>query len=404
MAGSSTTESHESHKPPVGFLELFFDLVFVASTMVLSNEFSQNPSWGLAGQCSLMFALLWLLWFHMTVLMNVERQDDLGQRGIVFALMFVIFVTTLIFVRRDSSADLVGLGYLLAVLIVAFAHQRATKMPDPIGTWARSRRNRLLAAGVVMSFGVLIPDGPDAFLYGLAFLLLVVPTSLSGQAGRPVPAIDAHHLSERAALLTLIVLGESLVKAALVISSGSIVFFDGVALVVMFVILFGLYSTYFDDVPEAGIQPGALAGELWLLAHLILQLSIVALAVGISKFLQVGDAGIPSKAVVILMVAYVGIFAGLAFISLNDRRVPSSTTVGVHVGTAVLAGVAGWLTLQINWLVPSFYLLFLAGLTVANALLSWRVRLTTTVPHESDETSPALIQPTSPTNALEGSS
>jgi len=224
------------------------------------------------------------------------------------------------------------------------------------------------------------------------------------QAGRPVPAIDAHHLSERAALLTLIVLGESLVKAALVISSGSIVFFDGVALVVMFVILFGLYSTYFDDVPEAGIQPGALAGELWLLAHLILQLSIVALAVGISKFLQVGDAGIPSKAVVILMVAYVGIFAGLAFISVNDRRVPSSTTVGVHVGTAVLAGVAGWLTLQINWLVPSSYLLFLAGLSVANALLSWRVRLTTTVPHESDETSPAFNQPTSPTNALEGSS
>lgn len=402
MAAQPTTESHESRKPPVGFLELFFDLVFVASTMILSNEFSQDPSWVLAGQCSLMFALLWLLWFHMTVLMNVERQDDLGQRGIVFALMFVIFVTTLVFVRRDSSTDLVGLGYLLAVLIVAFAHQRATKLDDPIGAWARSRRNRLLAAGVVMSIGVLTPDGPDAFLYGLAFLLLVVPTSLSSQAGRPVPAIDSHHLSERAALLTLIVLGESLVKAALVISSGSIVFFDGVTLVVMFVILFGLYSTYFDDVPEAGIQPGALAGELWLLAHLILQLSIVALAVGISKFLQVGDAGISSKAVVILMVAYIGIFSGLAFISVNDRRTPSFSTVGVHVGTAALAGVAGWLTLGINWIVPSVYLLFLAGLTVANALLSWQVRLRTTVLHEGDEPHSALTQPTSPTNAPEG--
>ena len=404
MSAQFTRESHESEKPPVGFLELFFDLVFVASIMLISNEFSRDPSWVLAGQCSLMFALLWLLWFHMTVLMNVERQDDLGRRGIVFALMFVIFVTTLVFVRRDSTVDLVGLGYLLAVLIVAFAHQRATKLDDPIGAWARSRRNRLIAAGVVMSFGVLTPDGPDAFLYGLSFLLLVVPTSLSRQAGQPVPAIDAEHLSERAALLTLIVLGESLVKAALVISSGSIVFFDGVTLVVMFVVLLGLYSTYFDDVPEAGIKPGALAGELWLLAHLILQLSIVALAVGISKFLQVGDAGIPSKAVVILMVSYIGIFGGLAFISLNDRRVPSFSTVGVHLGTVVLAGVAGFLTLGINWLVPSVYLLFLAGLTVANALLSWRVRLTTTVPHESHETSPALTHPTSPTNALEGSS
>jgi hypothetical protein len=74
----------------------------------------------------------------------------------------------------------------------------------------------------------------------------------------------------------------------------------------------------------------------------------------------------------------------------------------VHVGTAVLAGVAGWLTLGINWIVPSIYLLFLAGLTVANALLSWQVRLTTTVLHESDEPHSALTQPTSPTNALEG--
>jgi hypothetical protein len=134
-----------------------------------------------------------------------------------------------------------------------------------------------------------------------------------------------------------------------------------------------------------------------------LQLSIVALAVGISKFLQVGDAGIPSKAVVILMVAYIGIFGGLAFISVNDQRVPSYSTVGVHLGTALLAGVDGYLTLGINCLAPSAYLLFLAGLSVANAVLSWRVRLTTTVPHESDETSPALTHPTSPTNAPEGS-
>ncbi|CAB4616093.1 unannotated protein [freshwater metagenome] len=403
MAGSSTTEGQNSLKPPVGFLELFFDLVFVASTMVLSNEFSHDPSWLLAGQCALMFALLWLLWFHMTVLMNVERQDDLGQRGIVFALMFVIFVTTLVFVGRDSRIDLVGFGYLLSVLLVAFAHQRVTKMADPIGAWARSRRNRLLAAGVVMTFGVVIPDGPDAVLYGLAIILLVIPTSLSAQTGRPVPAIDAHHLSERAALLTLVVMGESLVKAALVISSGSIMLFDGVSLVVMFVILFGLYSSYFDDVPKAGIRPGALAGELWLLAHLILQLSIVALAVGISKYLQVGDAGVPLKAVVILMVAYIGIFAGLAFIGVNDQRVPRFSTVGVHLGTAVLAGVAGWLTLGINWLTPSVYLLFLAVLSVANALLSWRVRLSTTVLYENDHSLSAPIGQVVPTNALEGS-
>ena len=77
--------------------------------------------------------------------------------------------------------------------------------------------------------------------------------------------------------------------------------------------------------------------------------------------------------------------------------------MGVHLGTAVLAGVAGWLTLGINWLTPSVYLLFLAVLSVANALLSWRVRLSTTVLYENDHSLSAPIGQVVPTNALEGS-
>jgi hypothetical protein len=77
--------------------------------------------------------------------------------------------------------------------------------------------------------------------------------------------------------------------------------------------------------------------------------------------------------------------------------------VGVHLGTAILAGLAGWLTLAVIWLDPGVYLLFLAGLSVANALLSWRVRLTTTVIRESDDSDSASIDQSLPIDALEGS-
>ena len=78
--------------------------------------------------------------------------------------------------------------------------------------------------------------------------------------------------------------------------------------------------------------------------------------------------------------------------------------VGVHLGTAVLAGVAGWLTLAVIWLDPGVYLLFLAGLSAVNALLSWRVRLTTTVVRESDDSHSASIDQSLLIDALEGSS
>ncbi len=379
MTGGSDEATTKHAGPPVGFLELFYDLIFVASTMVLSNEFAHDPTWSSARNCGLMFAILWLLWFHTTVLMNVERRDDLGQRGLIFGQMFLIFVATLVFVQRDATVDLVGAVYLIAVLLVAYAHHRLIDLPDPVGGWARSRRNRLVAAGLIMLVGIVIPDGPDSVLYAAAILLLVVPTSLVAEEGRPVPEIDAHHLAERAALLTLIVMGETFVKSALVISTGSIAAYDVIALVVLFVILFGLFSAYFDDVPKAGIRPGALSGEMWLLAHFLLQLAIVALAVGVSKYLQIGDSPVPAKAVVILMIAYVGIFLGLGLISTFDQRVPRWSTVRVHCAAAGIALACGIATLMLDPVTPGMFLIALALVSIGDALMSQRARRNTIV-------------------------
>jgi len=367
------------HAPPVGFLELFYDLVFVAATMVLSNEFAHDPTWAQAGTCALMFSLLWLLWFHTTVLMNIERRDDLGQRGLVFAQMLLIFMATLTFVDREiASVDAVGGIYLLAVLVVAYAHHRIRDAAPPIGDWAAARRNRLVLAGLVMAIGILVPDGPDLVLYGLAIVLLLVPTSLTVR-GLPVPPVDEHHLSERAALLTLIVMGESFVKTALVVTAGAITGWDVLAIITMFVVLFGFFSAYFDDVPKAGLRDGALFGELWMLSHLVLQVSIVGIAVGISKYLQIGEGSVPPVAVVVLMVAYVGIYAGLALIGEFDRRVPRAGMVTLHAATAAAALAGGLLTLAIEPITPGTYLLTLAAFSILNAFVGERLRARTTV-------------------------
>lgn len=392
---SQTHLEQEHPAQTVPFLELFYDLVFVASTMVLSNEFSHSVNWHVAGTCSLMFILLWLLWFHTTVLMNVERRDDLGQRGLVFAQMFMIFVTTLAFIDSSiSDIDLVGAGYLVAVLIVAYGHHRIVELPDPVGGWARARRNRLALAGAVVFAGILLPDGIDWALYAIAIVLLVLPTSFATWRGRPVPPVDEHHLAERAALLTLIVMGEAFVKSALVISSGSITGWDLIALAVLFVILFGLFASYFDDIPRAGIRSGDLSGEMWLLAHLVLQLSIVVLAVGVSKFLQVGDAGVPTKSIVILMVAYSGIFIGLALIGLCSRRSKHVEMLVLRLVTAAIAALGGLAAISIEAFTPGEYLLLLAALSSVHSLLAARLRVRSTIVGEPATSS----DPDDPTN------
>jgi len=394
--GAETT--HHEYSAPVGFLELFYDLVFVAATMVLSNWLSHTPSWQDAGTGVLMFVLLWLLWFHTTMLMNVERSDDLGQRALVFAQMFVIFLSALAFVdHAERTVDIVGITYPIAVLLVAWLFHRARATDGPAGIWLLAHRNRLLFAAAVMVIGTFVEGEGDALLSILAIALLVFPTRRRVRRATQ-SVLDAHHLTERAALLTLVVLGEAFVKTALVISAGEIDLWDASAVAVMFAILFGVFSLYFDDVPRAGIRSGTLAHELWLLAHIVLQVSIVALAVGVSKYLQTGGDNAPDSAVVIVMIAFVGIMAGLAIIAAFDRRVPRVPMLLSRLVAIVITIVCAIVTLRVDSFVPGTFLLELGVLSLAMGVISWRLRLRTTV--ESPEPLD-LLEPFEPPIALD---
>lgn len=366
--GSSETNAAQS--TPVGFLELFYDLVFVASTMVLSNEFTRDPTWNSAGLCALMFVLLWLLWFHTTVLMNVDRRDDLAQRGLMFVQMFVIFVVTLEFVDRTTTdPDFVGLGYMIGVFVLALAYHRVRNRPGGTGEWAKGRRNRLLLAGLAMIVAFVIPDGIDFLVWAVAIMLLVVPTSAAHSRGLPVEAIDEHHLMERAALLTLIMMGEAFVKVALVVAAGTLTATDIVTIAVMFIVLFSLFAVYFDDIPKAGIHPGILAGESWLLAHLVMQLGIVALAIGMSKYIQVENGHVHDVAIVVLTVAFVAIFGGLTVIGLLGMRAPKRGLLILRLATVALALGGGFVAWNVYAVSSQMFVVFLAVLAVVHAVI-----------------------------------
>ena len=392
MSDDPSTSAQE-HSAPVGFLELFYDLVFVASTMVLSNEFTRDPSWKSAGLCALMFVLLWLLWFHTTVLMNVDRRDDLRQRGLMFVQMFVIFVITLEFVDRTTTdPDFVGLGYLVGVFVLALAYHRVRNRPGGTGEWAKGRRNRLLLAGLAMLVAFVIPDGIDFLVWAVAIMLLVVPTSASHSRGLPVEAIDEHHLMERAALLTLIMMGEAFVKVALVVAAGSLTATDIVTIGVMFIVLFSLFAVYFDDVPKAGIHPGILAGECWLLAHLVMQIGIVALAIGMSKYLQVENGHVHDVAIIVLAAAFVGIFGGLTIIGLLGMREPKRGLLILRLVTVALAVAGGLVAWNVTAVSAQAYVLFLAGLAVVHTVIDELIQPRTWIkPHGStvDQRSPS---------------
>jgi low temperature requirement protein LtrA len=368
------------HEPPVAFLELFYDLVFVAATMVISNRFSSDLSWRSAATCASVFGLLWVFWFHTTLLMNVERRDDLGHRALVLLQMFGITLTVLAFADKASTNnDLLGIAFALVMLVIVAMYQRAGRDRPDIRQWAVQRRNLLLLAAVLVTLTTWLPGGLDDVVFLLAMALLLVPSRGVLRPKLAPPPVDLSHLTERAALLTLIMMGEAFVKVALVVSAGTIERDDVAAMVVEFVAVFALWLVYFDDIPKAGIRRGRTEAELWTLAHLPMQLGIVAVAVGISKFLQVGDHGVHDEVVLILGFGFVGVYGGLALIGvLSDRHPIRSLTVArlVMVAASVVLCAITW---TFAWFTPFQLLVALAACELAHAYVADRLRRSTFV-------------------------
>jgi low temperature requirement protein LtrA len=76
----------------VTWLELFYDLVYVATIVQLGNKLSDNLSLEGFFGFILLFVPIWWVWMGMTFYANRFVADDLPHHLLVFAQIFVVAV------------------------------------------------------------------------------------------------------------------------------------------------------------------------------------------------------------------------------------------------------------------------------------------------------------------------
>lgn len=348
------TDAKASHPDrTVGWLELFYDLVFVAAVVTFSDAISFRPDLGLIGAVDGAFAAMWLVWLATTLHANRYRDDGAIQRFLVLTQMLLLTVNALaVGDGFDAHPELISITYALLVLDVAVMYARAVHGRDEEGRLARVRRNQFAVAAVPVVAAAFVPEPAQIGLWMIGLALLTWPT-LGFRVGRLglVPPFDEHHFVERLGLLTIIVCGESFVKVSLLAADGTLNSIDITVLVTMFVFVFGVWWAYFDDVPYAGIRPEPARTAGWLVGHLILQLSLVGSAVGFAKVLGyelgttlVGDTSL------LVTVPLIGVLLGLTLIGLGTRRTPQRELVLLRLGVAALVGVMAIITWQFEWI------------------------------------------------------
>jgi low temperature requirement protein LtrA len=283
----------------VSFLELFYDLVYVALVAELSHALSSHIGWAAVGRFAFLFVIVWWAWGNGTLYHDIHGNNDIRTRVFTFLQMFSV-VAMAVFAHDalgESSAGF-ALSYAAFQLILTWLWWR-TGVHDPA--------HRPLAQPYVVAYllstllfvGSIFVTGPVRFyLWGAAVLLsLMAPLYMRLRSNSPeVQAqIDlsmdvSASLVERFGLLTIIVLGEVIIGVvAGVTEHRDLTWQVGGTAALGMLIAIGLWWVYFDLISHH--RPLRNMGTVFAWLYLHLPLTIGITAVGASVLNAVEHAG-----------------------------------------------------------------------------------------------------------------
>ncbi len=331
----------------VSWLELFFDLIFVASFIQLGDALSSHiDAFGVLAFCGL-FVPLWISWIGFTFYMNRYNIDDFLHRLLVLFQMIAvggITVSAPFLLEGDHRAF--AMSFALAQGAIGALHVR---------TWLSYRQSAhrktsrywgavFGSAGIIWLLSAFV-DPPFAYVLWGAGTLLVFASPFPRHARNLMSDVpmDYGHLSERFGLLTLIVLGEAFVKVLATLSQREARPAVYLEAAILLVLVSSLWWIYFDDVGGARVRLQRFQPVIWIYSHLPLQMSLVAAGVALKKVVSLDSYANPMKeeygwllastvGVCLLAVAAIDSVTERKQAELSDRtRVSSRIFMGVLV-------------------------------------------------------------------------
>jgi low temperature requirement protein LtrA len=344
------------------WLELFYDLVFVAAILVFSSAVSHLHDAGRIAWVVAVFCAVWWVWLSTTMFTNRFHMADVAHRGLLLAQMILVALVAM--EARGGVADdevLLLCTYAALVATVAVMYWRAAIEHGPHAIFARRLAVIHAIAAACFLASVALPDAGRIVGAAVGMVVMIAPAARRSIRLVDFPPIDEEHLVERLGAFTIIVCGEAFVKVAIAVSTGTVEGIDVVALAFQFILTFALWASYFEDIPFAGIDQRRFAP--WISFHLVMQLGIAGTAIGVSKLVAEGFfEHLPAEDILEIMAALCMVYVGLAGIGVATRRRPRRPLLLLRLGTALVVAVFG----LIAWKVPGFELLEgVAMLTVA---------------------------------------
>jgi low temperature requirement protein LtrA len=310
----------------VTWLELFFDLIFVAAVAQVAEPLRHDYSLVELARLAPLFALIWWAWIGHTFFSTRFNTDDWVQRGLTFVQIFAVAVMAANAREALDSRSSAGFAaaYAAVRLVLVAQYLRTRGVHD-----ARSLTRRYIAghgtAAALWLISAVVAAPARFWIWAAAFAIdlgtpwTAVPHSIE------VPP-DAAHLPERFGLFTLILLGESVVAVMHGMESqenwppeAALSALLGMA--VPFLICWWYFDHAAGSEQRVRTHRDAIRLHLWSYAHFPLYLGIVVVGVGIQRIVTAASHyTVSAHERVIFVGAAAAVVAAMTTISRTTNR------------------------------------------------------------------------------------
>lgn len=369
---------HRHTDRSIGWLELFYDLVYVATLIQIGNFLSDNVSLVGFGQFLVMLAVVWWAWTGETFYQNRYVADDLIHRLLVFLQIFA--VASLGLSVSEAFGDLYvqfTMAYVLTRFILVLMYVRTARAhPDSVAF----SRGYVIAysVGIVIWLGsLLLPTEIHwvGWLVGICFELSI-PLLPWIQKHQRQLGVDVHHIMERFGIFTIILLGESFVKILDDAQGASIGINQLLFSTFGLTVVYSLWWLYFSDTAGKEIDfSNRFKASGWVYGHLPLAAGLVAFGVGAKKLfastLSYPDEALNPDYRLLYTASVVLYLVALALIDIgvDDAQTPQnqSREAVIHlIGAAIIAAI-GILFTEVNAVI---FVSLVASVMVAQVVYS----------------------------------
>lgn len=205
------TERGERH---ASWLELFFDLVFVAAVAALARQLQADRSVGGLLVFAGLFVPVWWGWMGFTwYFTTFGTETSIVRVGVLSAMAAIAAVSAGVEGAANDASDTFVVAYAVLLSVLAALYARAWLLaPAARSLAARFTIGNALGAVLWLS-SLALDERARPFLWATAMVLVIATFMFAGwQTVAPaLQPYDRGHIAERYGLFTIVVLGEAVV-------------------------------------------------------------------------------------------------------------------------------------------------------------------------------------------------